>query len=414
MRRALATIAAVAALIAPLAIVPSASAAVGPVVPAAQFGVTVNGIGGVAGTRTGAGSIRLWDTGTRWDQIETARGVYNWAPLDAAVTRARAAGIRDILYVMGSTPLWAASRASTAVEAGDLNAPGTASHPRNDAYYLEYLKALLARYRGRITSYEVWNESNLPMFYRGGAAQIALLTARAYAVIKAQPAPRPILTSPSWLLRFWNVNRESQLSQLRARGWPFDVANVHAYPFAVQGPDDRVRFLVAFKARLAALGAKRAVWDTEVNFGDRRPGYAYRVYTGAAAARFVARGYIDSLRYGIARTYWYSWDSHILGIDMIDALGRPTAGGVAFTVVRGWVGGLHWNGCVTAANKISRCALSTGTGAKRTIIYTYGPTIKTVVPPHALVACTLDNKCRAIKPGTTFYATGNPQFIVGA
>ena len=414
MRKALIGAIATVAFVAPLLPAAGASAVVGPVTPAGQFGMTVNAVGRTIAVPKSPGSLRLWDTGTRWDQIETARGVYNWAPLDAAVNRARAAGIRDILYVMGSTPLWAARRTTAAIEKGDACGPGTAAHPASDAYYLEYLRALLARYRGRITSYEAWNESNLPMFYRGSAAQIAALTAKAYAIIKAQPAPRPALTSPSWLLRYWTTNRENQLSQFRVRGWPFDAANVHAYPFATQGPDDRVRLLVAFRARLAALGARRAVWDTEVNFGDRRPGYAYRVYTGGMAARYVARAYIDSRRYGVARTYWYSWDSHILGIDLIDSLGRPTSGGIAFATVRKWIAGLHWNGCTTASNHISRCALTTTTGAKRTIIYTPGPSVRTVVPAHALSACTLDNKCRTIRPGTTFYANGNPQYIVGA
>ena len=85
----------------------------------------------------GVGAVRLWDAGVRWDQIETKRGQYNWAPLDAAVKNAEAAGASEILYVLGSTPKWAASTKSST----DLYGPGTASFPKKAKYYLDYAKA---------------------------------------------------------------------------------------------------------------------------------------------------------------------------------------------------------------------------------------------------------------------------------
>ena len=397
----------------------SASAVLGPVVPPAAFGMTVNGLGGGAAAPKAVGSVRLWDTGTRWDEIETRRGTYNWAPLDAAIARAKAAGIRDILYVMGSTPAWAASSLSS----NDLYGSGTASYPKSDRYYLEYLQALITRYNGkpdgngvvhgRITSYEVWNEANLPIFYRGSPAQLASLTAKAYALIKKAPAPRPLLTSPSWLLRSWSgANEAAWLGTMKALGWPFDVANIHGYPFATAGPDHRVTLLVAFEAALAEAGGRRAIWDTEVNIGDRRPNNPRRVYTGGLAAGYVARVYVDSLHYGIARTYWYSWDSHILGIDMVDSLGSATAGGVAYGVIMSWIAGRHWNGCTTV-DQVGRCALSNAGGRKSTVIYTTGAPIRTIVPTGATAACTLDGKCRAIKPGTPLVANASPQYLIG-
>jgi hypothetical protein len=137
------------------------------------------------------------------------------------------------------------------------------------------------------------------------------------------------------------------------------------------------------------------------------------VYTGGSAARLVSRVYLDSLRYGIARTYWYAWDTPILGIDMIDSRGRVTAGGRAFSTLRSWVVGLHWNGCVTAADAVSRCALTTAAKAERTIIYTAGSAVRTHVPTHATRACTIDNKCRAVTPGATLVANASPQYFVG-
>lgn len=409
--RRLALIGAIAlGLMAPLLTTPAANAAPGPVVPVAQFGMTVQGIAGSAGVPGGIGSIRLWDSGVRWAELQPVQGPINFAPLDRAVARARAAGIRDIEYVLGSTPAWAA--VPSPAESGDLYGPGTSSHPASDSYYLDFLAQVVLRYKGVITSYEIWNESNLTLFYRGTPTQLATLTKSAYRVIK-QRDPKAIVASPSWLLRYWDATREAQLKAMKVAGWPFDVAAVHAYPFATQGPDSRIIFLSRFKARMAALGAaSRPIWDTEANFGDRRPGFAYRVYGGGAAAGIVARTYIDSLRLGIARTHWYSWDSHILGIDMTDALGRRTSAGVAFAVTRSWTVGYRWNGCVTA-KKLTFCRLASVKGAKRSLVYSTGSTIKARVPKGAKVACTLDGRCRKVKAGQRINYTGIPQLIVG-
>ena len=127
------------------------------------FGLHVASIG--AGTPTiSVGAVRLWDAGVRWDQIETKRGKYKWAALDRAVANAQAAGAKDIMYVLGSTPKWAASTFSST----DLYGPGTASFPKKASYYLDYAKAVAARYKGRITAYQIWNEANTRSFYNGG------------------------------------------------------------------------------------------------------------------------------------------------------------------------------------------------------------------------------------------------------
>ena len=392
-----------------------ASAATGPVISGAQLAMTVNTIATAAPAVVKGNSIRLWDTGTTWPTIEPAEAQYNWAPLDAAVSKARAAGARDILYVLGTTPKWAVPANDPAAAAkGDAYGPGSSAHPAYDKYYIEFLQHLVARYKGRITSYELWNESNLPMFYRGTPVQLARLAVQAYAVIKHAPAPRPTFTSPSWLLRWWDANRVNQMLAMKQRGWPFDVTNVHGYPKAAEGPDARVAYIKKFQAKAASLGLHKPIWDTEVNIGDRRPGYVTRHYVGGMAARYVARVYLDSLRYGVARTYWYSWGSHILGIDMTDAAGHLSSGGIAYVTVRKWLIGMHWNGCVTSANHISRCALTTSRGARSSIVYTPSANVRTTVPAHARYACSLDGKCRAVKPGATFYATGNAQLIIGA
>lgn len=91
-----------AALAAGLVAVPTAAHAK-PVSPE-QFGLHVASLGAGATPSVSVKSVRLWDAGVRWDEINPQKGQYNWAPLDRAVSAAEAAGATEILYVLGSTP----------------------------------------------------------------------------------------------------------------------------------------------------------------------------------------------------------------------------------------------------------------------------------------------------------------------
>ena len=52
------------------------------------FGQHVAGLATAAPTSLTLTSVRLWDTGVRWDEIEKTRDRYDWATLDAAVANA--------------------------------------------------------------------------------------------------------------------------------------------------------------------------------------------------------------------------------------------------------------------------------------------------------------------------------------
>ncbi len=56
------------------------------------------------------GSLRLWDTDTRWQQMNPARGVYDFSTLDDYLALAHAHGLSDVLLVLGGTPNWISSQ----------------------------------------------------------------------------------------------------------------------------------------------------------------------------------------------------------------------------------------------------------------------------------------------------------------
>jgi hypothetical protein len=82
----------------------------------------------------------------------------------------------------------------------------------------------------------------------------------------------------------------------------------------------------------------------------------------------VARAYIDSLRYGVARVFWYGWNINMLGVDMTRD-GNLKAGGNAFLATQDLLAGATWYGCTTKAG-VSTCTIKTRAGAKQKIRYT--------------------------------------------
>ncbi len=348
-----------------------------------SFGLHVSSLGNGVGPSISVASVRLWDSGVRWDQIESQQGKYNWASLDRAVSAAEAAGAKEILYVLGSTPRWAASATSS----NDLYGPGTASFPKKAKYYLTYAKAVASRYKGRITSYQIWNEANTLSFYNGGKydgwIKLATLTKKADKAIGKVDPKAKIVAASSTVIPTSKFYTESfffrYLREIQRQGAKVDAVSVHLYPInRKQGPSARVASLNAARQVMRSVGlGSKALWDTEVNYGDRRtqPVYTPSPKKGAA---YVSQTFLDSARYGVARTFWYGWDIDVLGISMT-AQGAMLPAGQAFVTTRDWVTAGAWKGC-------SGTSVTTCTVGSTKIVYANKPT--TITKPAGVTQVT--------------------------
>jgi hypothetical protein len=382
----------------PARVIPS-----GTQVDPALFGTHVGGI--ASGTQPlppRAGAVRLWDAGVSWRQLEPTRGHVRWELLDRAVSQAEATGAREILWVHGSPPPWAAEDP----QSPGLYGPGTSSHPKTAAY-LRILREIATRYRGRITSYQVWNEANIRIFYRGTAARMAELTARAQKVLR-EADPTATLVGASTTMRRsgpvkpWYGRYAKALAKL---GWPVDAMAVHLYPIADQGAGTRAAYTRMIKPWLAKRGWTGPVWDTEINYGDRRD-FASQIVVvpRARAAAWVARTYIDSLALGVSRVFWYSWNDHLLGIDQIDPqTGATLPAGQAYLTVQQWFADAWWQGCTGElmeptgeAGALTTCSVQYGTGQRARILFSHGGATTVAMPTGASEVCPLDGTCSAV------------------
>ena len=362
------------------------------------------------------GAIRIWDNGVRWDQINTAPGVYDWTLLDRVVDNATAVGAKQIVYVLGGTPQWAAKYPTA-----DFNyyfGPGTASVPNNIEDWKTWVRAVAQRYKGRITAYQPWNEANLSaMFYAGGgdtAAPMADLTQAAKQVLDEVDPAATFTTASSTVIQTKNYVKSGwftrYLKALKARGVKPDTVSVHLYPWLKQGPGNgnlkqREQGLAMAKQVMANTGFKKySIWDTEMNYGNMRDTsfnqWPKKKYSQKQGAAYLAQTYLYSLSNGVSQVYWYGWDDWGLGVWETSKSGRILQPGEAYNTLMQWLPGARNGGC-TPIGSISTCTIKRG-ARKQFLVFRATPATKTYTVPSTWKvrqACTVLDSCKPIRNG---------------
>lgn len=380
---------------------PTTSPTASPSSPAIAIPATINGLH-VAGVQDGAwpdanvpfGTLRLWDSGTGWGQIETTQGRYDWAQLDEALATAEKNGTTDVLLVLGTTPAWNAKR----IVAGDYPAPGAASAPKSMEAWDEFVSAVVSRYAGRITSYQIWNEASLSMFWDGTPKQMAELTKRAYDIIKkTDPAATVVAASTTVRLtgafdRFF----PRYLEELRTLGWPVDAFSAHLYPESRGTTDERAAFIAQVTDVLDAAGAPDLpIWDTELNYGLAGPGAdnPRQSISGSRARDWVVETTIDSLALGISRTYWYIWTPEpypLLGMQLTNTSGAVKG----LRIVDQWLVGGTLGTCGEQAG-VATCEVEKN-GVPSIIAWSLDGPAALVAPDGFTEVCRTSNECTPV------------------
>ena len=378
--------------------------------PSRTIPATITGMH-VAGVQDGAwpdanvpfGSLRLWDSGTSWSQVEAEKGTYNWALLDRAVDNAEKHGIKDILLVLGSTPTWNAKR----VKVGDYPVPGAASPPKDLKAWDAFVTAVVKRYKGRITSYQIWNEASLAMFWNGSPELMADLTKRAYDIIKARD-PKATVVAASTTVRLEGAFTRffpDYLQALAALDWPVDVLAAHMYPASRGSTDTRAAFNAQVTDAIESAGAPDLpVWDTELNYGLAGPGPTNPKQTiaGARARNWVLQTSLDSLALGIDRIYWYMWTPTpypLLGMQLTNDSGAVRG----LRVVDQWLVDGTTTGC-TVDGLITTCPVEKN-GVPALIVWSADGTTTYPAPAGYGEICNATNSCKPVEDPLTIGET---------
>jgi hypothetical protein len=301
------------------------------------------------------GSVRLWDAGVTWREIETSPGVYNFAKLDAQVRAANARGA-EVTLVLGMTP--------------DFYAPaggGRTSNPVDPASFTNYVRAVVTRYspanwggvRG-IAAYQVWNEANVTSFWTGTPLQMAQLTKATWNTVKSVDKGA-LVVGPAFAARIAEQIRGIQrFAFARVDGvaaWRFtDVISLNLYPLdkygTTLGTPEKSMSLLAQARKLLGFGGlppTKPIWNTEINYGMRTGAFGGTAAVPISAQRqaaYVLRTYLLNAANGVKRVDWYSYDlgrlssGGTLGNTLLsDPANRstPTLAGKAFVLAQNWL-----------------------------------------------------------------------------
>jgi hypothetical protein len=326
------------------------------------------------------GAVRLWDTGTQWQDIERHSGghKYDWATLDALVARAKAAHA-EITMVIGGTPRFYASTPT--------------NPPHKLARYADFVRALMTRYHNRIDAYEVWNESNIATFWTGSAGQMARMTKIVHD-LRDKLAKKSAVVAPSMVTRLkYQLTALSQYYHQRVSGKPvwryFDDVALSLYPLPKYGrrigvPEDSMAQLRKVRGLLhkAGVPGSKPIWNTEVNYGLQSGSQggtaAARISEGRQAAN-VMRTYLLNAANGIKRVFWYRYDMSrlpgggSLSNTMLTSLDNPgvvTAAGRAYARARAWMHGTLLGSrkarpCAKDRHGTYTCVVKDSTGTRR-------------------------------------------------
>lgn len=246
-------------------------------------------------------SLRMWDTRTTWADVERVDDHFDFSRIDDFLTTAADHGTHDIVLVLGGTPEWAARR-SLPGDAAWIG-PGSASPPSDWAEWSQYVSDLASRYRGRIATYEIGNEPNLPMFWNGTPVEYGVFVSVAARVIaKADPSAR-IVANLGVVRRPGDVPDAALLARLLVASPHLDGLTVHVYP-STATLSTVPSLLRTLRQRIRAVAPRLPVWVTEANIVNGSS--LSPEQQGDAVETFAEQ----IRRAGYARLYWYAWTRH--------------------------------------------------------------------------------------------------------
>jgi hypothetical protein len=216
-----------------------------------------------------------------WNGIEPERDSFKWRFWDDLVSSAQKHGILLIPYV-AYTPEWAARSKQDFWR----------QPPIDPQLYADFMERIAARYRGRILSWELWNEPDLQDYWTGSAEEFAALVKLAASAVR-RGDPNAVIVLGGVSLGPTEFFR----SLMRQKVYEYvDVIAMHAYPESWH--EQRLeKIFEDWVPKMYALvkqgGSGVDLWLNEAGYPDYRysPGFATQNHTHVNYAYEHTRAY---------------------------------------------------------------------------------------------------------------------------
>jgi len=201
-----------------------------------------------------------------WAWVETADDTYDWTRIDRMVDSAEARNM-TVLATLNHTPEWAVTPGT----------PALSGVPADPQKYADFAGDVAARYAGRISAYEIWNEPNGRMFWNPepNAAQYTALLKAAYPAIKAADPTATVLAGSVGFIEDRpgeTIDAVRFIRDMYANGAAgnFDALAFHPYhyssPFSVDDPQQiypRAEADQIHQLMVANGDGQKLIWVTE-------------------------------------------------------------------------------------------------------------------------------------------------------
>lgn len=235
--------------------------------------------------KAGIGWVR---TDFSWSGVERRPGTWSFEQLDETVAWAEAAGVR-ILPILDYDVSWARP-----------------AHRHLDQW-LQYVRRLVTRYKGRLRYWEVWNEPNLEHFWhdKPDPKDYTKMLKATYEAIK-QIDPEAVVLLGGTAGIPWSYLEGVYQSGGRDS---FQVMNVHPYRYP-QTPEQRPLYddLVRLRRLMDQYEADsgKPIWITEFGWPTHQ---GSRGVTPERQAEILPRAYLLALQAGVQVVFWYEFQA---------------------------------------------------------------------------------------------------------
>lgn len=212
---------------------------------------------------TGVKNVRLM---MPWAGAEPVQNQFDWTNIDRTVNAAAARNMA-VIGIINASPQWA-------VAAG---VPAISGRPASPAQYADFCAKVAARYKGKVSAYEVWNEPNGAQFFapQPDAPGYTELLKAAYPKIKSADPNATVIGGVVGSVTDWGtwlVNPVSFVQQMYDAGAKnfMDALSFHPYHYTLKFSDGMavanspLDQTVALRRIMIANGdAGKKIWATE-------------------------------------------------------------------------------------------------------------------------------------------------------
>ena len=316
------------------------------------------------------GGWRTWHV--NWADIEEQPNHFDFSLLDKYVDWSQQHHT-EILMHLSYTPRWASSTPDAPTDVEVTNPPGLSGPPRNMDDWRTFVRTVATRYKGRIHTWEMWNEPNRPQSWNGSVDTLVAMERDAYTILK-QIDPTCTVVSPAATEAKGVAFLDSFLS--KGGGKYADVIGYHFYVGSNVPPEAMVTLIDSVKAVIAKHGlSSKPLWDTEAGWLGNT---MLPPETGAA---WLARAFILNWASGVSRFYWYAWEiQHGTEIELVGPDNATlTPAGMAFATIQKWMTGAVLTGCSVNGNGVWTCGLERGNRSSH-ILWSAGGEAETPIP----------------------------------